>query len=43
MISGNPVWGIGAAPDVQGEDGEKHHVHSTLNPSFVVESRVGNR
>ena len=34
-----PSWGTGAAQDVQG----KHNVRSALNPSFVAESRVGNR
>ena len=38
-----PGWVTGAAPDVHGKDGEKHHVHSALNPSFVAESRVGSR
>ena len=32
-----PGWVTGAAPDVHGKDGEKHHVHSALNPSFVAE------
>ena len=36
-----PGWITGAAPDVQGKDGEKHHVHSALNPPFVAENRVG--
>ena len=40
MVSG---WVTGAAPDVHGEDGEKHHVHSALNPSFVAQSREGIR
>ena len=26
-----PGWVTGAAPDVQGKDGEKNHVHSALN------------
>jgi hypothetical protein len=30
-------------PDVQGKDGEKHHGHNALNPSFVAESRVDSR
>ena len=30
----------GAASNVHGKDGEKHHVHSALNPSFVTESRM---
>ena len=34
-------WVTGAAPDVQGKDGEKLHVHIVFNPSFVAESRVG--
>ena len=40
MVTG---WVTGAAPDVQGNDGQKHHVHrpSTLNLSFVAESIVG--
>ena len=43
MNSGGPWLGYtGAAPDVQGKDGEKH-VHSVLNPSFVAESSVGSR
>ncbi|KAJ4438183.1 hypothetical protein ANN_14122 [Periplaneta americana] len=33
-------WATGAAPEVQGKDGEKHQVHSALNPSFVAESRT---
>jgi hypothetical protein len=37
MVSG---WVTGAAPDVQGKDGDMHHGHSALNPSFVAESRV---
>ena len=41
MNSGGPGWVTGAAPDVQGKDGENHHIHSALNPSFVAESRVG--
>ena len=41
MDSVVPGWFTGAAPDVQGKDGEKYHVHSALNPSFVAESRVG--
>ena len=36
-------WLIGEAPDVQGKYGEKYHVDSTLNPSFVAESRVSSR
>ena len=32
-------WVTGLASDVQGKDGEKHHVHSALNRSFVAESR----
>ena len=38
-----PGWVTGAAPDVQGKDGERHHVHSALHLSFVPESRVGSR
>ena len=37
------MWVTGAAPDVQRKDGERHHVHSVLSPSFVAESRVGTR
>ena len=40
VVSG---WVTGAAPDVQGKNGEKHHVHSALNPSSVAGSRVGSR
>ncbi|KAJ4440969.1 hypothetical protein ANN_10818 [Periplaneta americana] len=36
-----PGWFTGSAPDIQGKDGEKRHVHSALNFAFVVESRVG--
>ena len=43
MNSGVFGWVTGAAPDVQGKDGEKHHIHSALNSSFVAESRVGCR
>ena len=38
-----PVWVTGAVSDVQGKDGEKHLIHSALNPSFVAESTVGSR
>ena len=38
-----PGWVKRAAPDMQGKGGEKRHVHSTLNSSFVAESRVGSR
>ena len=31
---------IGAASDVLGKDGEKHHVHRAFNPPFVAENRV---
>jgi hypothetical protein len=36
---------IQVKPEVfdRGKDGEKHHGHSVLNPSFVAESRVGSR
>ena len=34
-----PGWVTGMAPDVQVKDGEKHHVHSALNPSFVADNR----
>ena len=43
MNSGGPWRVTGATPDGQGKDGEKYHVHSALNPSFVAESKVGCR
>ena len=43
MNSGGSGCVIGAAVDVQGKDGEIHHVHSALNSSFVAESGVGSR
>ena len=43
MNSGGSWLGSGAVPYVQGKDGEKHHVHSALNQSFVAGSRVGSR
>ena len=36
-------WVTGAVPDVQGKDGEEHHVQSSLNPSFIAKSRLGSR
>ena len=36
-----PGWVTGAESDVQGKDGENHHVHSALNHSYAAESRVG--
>ena len=36
-------WVTRAVPYLQGKDGEKHHVHSALNPSFVAESRVSGK
>ena len=38
-----PSWVTGTAQDVQGKDGEKHHVHSAVNPSFVADSGVDSR
>ena len=38
-----PGWVKGAAPDMKGKDGEKHHVHSALIPSFLALSRMGNK
>ena len=43
MNSGGPGWVTGAASDVQGKYGEKHHIHSALNPYFIVESRMVSR
>ena len=43
MIRVVPGWVTGAALDVQEKDGEEHHVHTALNPSFVAESRVGSQ
>ena len=37
LIRVDPDWVTGEAPDVQGKDGEKHHVHSALNPAFAAE------
>ena len=43
MNSGVADWVTGAAPDVQGKDGEEHHAHSSLNSSFVAETTVRSR
>ena len=41
MNSGGLWLGYKRGVRLQGLDGEKHHVHSALNPSFVAESKVG--
>ena len=41
--SGGPWVGYRRGARCAGRDGEKHQVYSALNPSVVVESRVGTR
>ena len=43
MNSGGLWLSYRRSEDVQGKDGEKDHVHSALNISFVAESRLENR